>query len=50
MQNTISAIDFTEEIFTALKDYFIGKAVCAVDEITFTLLGGQKFVVSIKEV
>lgn len=50
MQNAISAIDFTEEVYTALKDYFIGNAVCGVDQITFTLLGGQKFVISIREV
>ncbi|MDE7453937.1 MAG: hypothetical protein K2N22_05975 [Clostridia bacterium] len=46
----ISTIDFTEEIYTALKDYFIGEASCAIDDIFITLLGGQKFVITIKEV
>ena len=45
----IRTIDFTEEIYTALKDYFVGEAVCAVDEVYITLLGGQKFIISIKE-
>ena len=46
----ISTVDFTEEVYAALKDYFVGEAVCAVDEIFITILGGQKFVISIKEV
>lgn len=45
----VTAADFTEEIYYALKDCFVAKIVCTENEITFKFVNGQIFVISIKE-
>ena len=49
MDNKVSAIDLTEDIYLAIKDYFVGKVECGVTEIDLTLYNGQKFKISIHE-
>ena len=49
MEERVSAIDLTEEIFLALKDFFAGTIECGVTEIDLTLYNGQKFKIAIQE-
>ncbi|MDE5943252.1 MAG: hypothetical protein K2H30_03485 [Clostridia bacterium] len=50
MNNRITAVDFTEEIYTSFKDSFVAKIVCRVDEICVEFSNGQKFIIEIKEI
>lgn len=49
MNAKINAIDFTEEVYSALKDYFIGKIECGVTDITVTFITGEKFKITIEQ-
>lgn len=49
MNDNISEIDFTEEVYTALKDYFVAKIECGVTDITVNFLNGQKFKITIEQ-
>ncbi len=49
MSEKIRAIDLTEELFTALKDYFVAKVECGVTEIFVTFVNGQKFKITVEE-
>ena len=46
----INASDLLAEILPLLKDYFIGQITFDGDNITYTLLNGQKFAISATEV
>ena len=49
MGERVSAIDFTEDLYTALKDYFIAQVECGVTDITVTFLTGDKFKVTVNK-
>ena len=49
MDNKVSAIDLTEDIYLAIKDYFVGKVECGITEIDLTLYNGQKFKISVQK-
>ena len=46
----INASDLLTEILPLLKDYFIGQITFDGENITYTLLNGQKFIISATEV
>lgn len=49
MSEKIRAVDFTEEVYLALKDYFVAKVECGVIEIFVTFMNGQKFKITVEE-
>ena len=49
MDNKISAIDLTEDIYLAIKDYFVAKVECGVTEITLRFINGQNFKITIEQ-
>ena len=49
-ETPINASDLLAEILPLLKDYFIGQITFDGDNITYTLLNGQKFAISATEV
>ncbi|MDE6867728.1 MAG: hypothetical protein K2J83_01105 [Clostridia bacterium] len=49
MGDKIRAIDFTEDLYSAIKDYFIAETVCGVTDITLTFITGDKFQITIKK-
>ena len=46
----INASDLLAEIIQLLEDYFVGQITFDGDNITYTLLNGQKFAISATEV
>lgn len=46
----INASDLLAEIIPLLKDYFVGQFTIDGDCITYALLNGQKFTISVTEV
>ena len=46
----INASDLLAEILPLLKDYFIGQITFDGDSITYTLLNGQKFTISVTNI
>lgn len=49
MDNKITALNFTEDLYTAVKDYFIAQVECGVTEITVKFLTGDKFKIIIEK-
>lgn len=46
----INASDLLAEIIPLLKDYFIGQITFDGDSITYALLNGQKFAISVTNI
>ncbi len=49
MSEKINAIDFTEDLYVAIKDYFIGVIECGVTDITVTFLTNDKFKITVEK-
>ena len=46
----INASDLLAEIYPLLEDYFVGQITFGGDSITYALLNGQKFTISVTNI
>ncbi|MDE5942929.1 MAG: hypothetical protein K2H30_01810 [Clostridia bacterium] len=49
MSSKFSAIDFTEDLYSAIKDYFLAEIVCGVTDIIVTFITGDSFKISVEK-
>ena len=49
MIDNITEIDFTQDLYGAVNDYFIAQVECGVTEITIEFITGDKFKISVEK-
>ncbi|MDE5943387.1 MAG: hypothetical protein K2H30_04180 [Clostridia bacterium] len=49
MSGKVNEIDFTEDLYSAIKDYFLADTECSVTNIIVTFITGDKFNISVEK-